>query len=285
MLPARDGNQKTVKSLVMQFWKGIVERAGKELLYSCDAPPEMAMQSSKIYAWELMDFVRGEQSLRKQIDFIGNWKPFTKDVLVLVGKAFGDVIRPAPGISVCQQWNPVPPEQMYLTATIDCLQMLSYKRGGHRETLNSARLTNRGYWYYQNDNLFRDCRQCIQGTGATRIRCTKVLQSLDESPKSTVQCLIPPKEGAVVFGHRKLQKPFPSQSPARPGQQTEVDRSGRVMQWTTAIRSFKLHKARPTNLDFPDVAHNVQVAAEADEEDAPPDGTPTSLSTQGARAA
>jgi hypothetical protein len=132
---------------------------------------------------------------------------------------------------------------MYLTATIDCLQMLSYKRGGHRETLNSARLTNRGYWYYQNDNLFRDCRQCIQGTGATRIRCTKVPQGLDEGPKSTVRCLIPPKEGAVVFGHRKLQKPFPAPSPARPGQQTEVDRSGRVMQWTTtAIRYLSCTK-------------------------------------------
>jgi hypothetical protein len=239
MLPAGDGNQKTVKTLVMQFWKGIVQRAGKELLSSCDAAPEMAMQSSQIYAWELMDFIRGEQSLRKQIDFIGNWKPFTKDVLVLVGKRFGDVIRPAPGISVCQQWNPVPSQRMYLTATIDCLQMLSYKRGGHREILDSARLTNRGYWYYQTDDLFEDCGECIQGTAATRIRCTKVPQSLDESPRPAFRCLTPPKEGAVVFGHRKLQKTFPAPSPAGSGQQTRVDRSARVMQWTTtAIRSF-----------------------------------------------
>jgi hypothetical protein len=119
-VPSGDGNRNTIKSLVMQFWKGIVQRAGKELQYSCDAPPEMAIQSSKMYAWELMDFIRGDQSLRKQIDFFSNWKPFTKDALVLVGKTFGDVIRPAPGISVCQQWNPVPSQRMYLTSTIDC---------------------------------------------------------------------------------------------------------------------------------------------------------------------
>ncbi|KAI9877032.1 MAG: hypothetical protein M1830_005006 [Pleopsidium flavum] len=192
--------KKVIKDLVMQFWHGIRKRREEDLIARCQSTPAVELATSKLHGWDYMDLVRGRQSRRKQLKFNGNWRDLTEDVLVLFGQKLGEVIKPAPGISVCTQWNPIPPKKMYLTATIDCLQQLSWQRGGHRDNLVFSRLTNKSYWNYRADSLFTDCKECDRSTSSHPVKCSKTLQNLDSSAGQPNQSLVPPSEGAVVFG-------------------------------------------------------------------------------------
>ena len=89
---------------------------------------------------------------------------------------------------------------MHLTATVHCLTTLAYQNGGERDTLTTFRLTNKGYWHYMPKELFLDCEDSEQHT------CLKKLQFLHSTPPDSSPRLVPPSEGAVVFGRRKLEK-------------------------------------------------------------------------------
>ena len=199
--------KKLLKNLVMQYWGSIRQRAGENLKERCQSTPEVALSTPKLYGWDYMDMVIGEHSCRKQLHFDGNWGGLTENVMVLFGQNFGDVIKPAPGISICRNWDPVPSGKMYLTATIGCLQQLSWKRGGHRTHFN-PRLANQTYWNHRTENLFADCATCSGLTGS----CFKTPQRLDKSADSQLNSQIPPSEGAVVFG--SYSKMLPRSIPA-----------------------------------------------------------------------
>jgi hypothetical protein len=178
----------------------------------CESTPEVELAPSKLYGWDYMDIVRGKNSRRRQLPFDGNWRQFTDDVVVLFGQKLGDIIKPAPGISICRQWDPIPSRKTYLTATIDCLRQLSWERGGHRDSLIASRLTNEGNWNHRTNTLFVDCGACNQSTLKDSVRCLKIPQRLDASDDRRFDSLVPPSEGAIVFGsHSKaLHRPIPA---------------------------------------------------------------------------
>lgn len=196
----------TIKDLVMQFWHGIQKRNEDDLFARHRTEPGFEMTSSKLYGWDYMDLVRGSSSRKKQLNFNENWMDLTEDVMVLFGGGFGDVIKPAPGVSICAEWDPIPSLKMYLTATIDCLQKLSRKRGGHSHHLTSSRLTNKSYWNYRTSDLFTDCNDCYSSTSAKRVNCPKVPQRLDLSVHKSNRELLAPIEGAIVFGSQPKKR-------------------------------------------------------------------------------
>ena len=196
----------TVKDLVMQFWHSIQDRRNEELHAWCQSEPGVNLTPSRLYGWDYMDLITGVSSLKKQLNFSGNWIDFTKDVLVLFGGRFGQVIKPAPGISICAEWNPIPPNKMYLTATVDCLQQLSRKHGGPAHCLTSSKLTDQHYWNYRSDRLFHDCIDCCSSTSAQPVNCLKMPQTLDSGVHKSNAELSAPPNGAIVFGCRTQKK-------------------------------------------------------------------------------
>ena len=104
---------------------------------------------------------------------------------------------------------------MHLTATIECLTTLAYHNGGERKNLTTFRLTNKGYWHYRPKELFVDCEGC--GKRA----CVKRPQYLRPTPPQDTS-LVPPSEGAVVFGRNLLRKAQP------PTQVDAATRSGKA---------------------------------------------------------
>lgn len=126
---------------------------------------------------------------------------------------------------------------MYLIATVNCLQILSYCRGGQRDILDSARLTNTGYWYPSTNSLFADCQQCAVDSRTAQIKCLKVAQHLEQIQRTHKQGLIPPTEGAVIFGSRVLQKLRPS-SPPPLSRTTAQKNEIKLINWV--IRTWKL---------------------------------------------
>lgn len=191
------GKEKLVKDLVLQYWNDMVKRRNKDLEASFQHAFQYELSPKKLYGWDLMDIVNSKHSRRRQLDFSTNWGPFAEECLVLLGQKLGDVIQPASDVLTCSRWNPITPKKIYLTATVASLEMLSYERGGDRDRLTSSRLTNKSYWHYKPRDLFSDCRACGQR------KCRKRPQYLESSAKCGASSLIPPSEGAVVFGaHR-----------------------------------------------------------------------------------
>lgn len=192
---------KTVKDLVIDFWHGIQKRYEEDLFARKQWGPGVELTSTKLYGWDYMDLVMGRPSCKKQLDFCGNWTDLTGEVTVFFGGGFGEVIQPAPGVSICAAWNPIPPNKMHLTTTIDCIQKLSRVRG-HSSNLTSAKLTNKSYWNCHTKNLFTDCTDCCCLTSAKqrRVRCPKMLQTLDSSAQHSSHGSPIPSMGAIVFG-------------------------------------------------------------------------------------
>lgn len=191
---------KLVRDLVIQFWKDICQKQFQDLLTMSQAEYSYELQTEKLFGWEYMDIVDGRNSRRKQLAFKTNWGMFREQCIILFSKNFGDVIRPANDVRICSKWHNVRTERMYLTATVNCLTTLAYQNGGERDNLTTFRLTNKGYWHYMPKELFVDCEDSEKHT------CLKKLQFLYSTPPESSQSLVPPSEGAVVFGRRKLEK-------------------------------------------------------------------------------
>lgn len=192
---------KIVKDLVMEFWHGIQSRYEEDLFARRQLGPGVELTSAKLHGWDYMDLITGRPSCKKQLDFDGNWIDLTREVTVFFGGGFGDVIQPAPGVSICAAWNPIPPKKMHLTATIDCIQKLSSVRG-HPANLTSAKLTHKSYWNHDTSNLFTDCTECrrLPSAKPQRVTCPKALQTLDSSAQKSNHGSAIPAKGAIVFG-------------------------------------------------------------------------------------
>ena len=191
---------KLVRDLVIQFWKDICQKQFQDLLAMSQVEYSYDLQTEKLYGWEYMDIVDGNNSRRKQLAFKTNWGMFREQCIILFSKNLGDVIRPANDVRICSRWHDVRTKRMYLTATVHCLTTLAYLNGGERDALTTFRLTNKGFWHYIPKELFVDCED------SERHRCLKKLQFLHSTPPESSQSLIPPSEGAVIFGRRKLEK-------------------------------------------------------------------------------
>ena len=199
------GKQCLIRDLVVQFWNNLRLKAWETLKDQIEShPPQVATASQKLYGWEYLDVVWNNPARRKQIPFHGNWKPLAEGLTILFGRNFGEIVKPAPDSQVCSAWRRIPTQQQHLVATIDCLRFFAWKKGGSRERLDCQQLTDTKYWCPDPRDLFDNCKDCLEGQKA----CKKKLQGLNTSERrrGAGEALIPPKEGAVVFGRGVLER-------------------------------------------------------------------------------
>ena len=201
---ADQSSRKIFKDLVMKFWKSMRDRQLANL-----RPESHVNSRSCLYGWNSLDIVLDDYSERKEIAIGGKWTFLAHNVLVLCGRNFGEVIKPANEVTVCQQWNPVPHGMCYLVATIRSLQYLSSKHSPYLESLKCRKLTDKAYWNPEPNDLFANCTKCLEKHPEGWKRCSKkaqVLQScFDNKGKGPLSL---PLEGAVIFNgdNVKLRK-------------------------------------------------------------------------------
>ena len=200
---------KKLKSLVKHFWKCITQRVEEDLKASAEQP-RIDFDLSKLYGWDYMDLVVEKPYHRLQVPFEGNWGPFTRDVLVLFGKGFGEVIRPSEGVRVCPMWNPVPPNRQYLVAMVDCLRWLAWTRGGTYDAMRTTRVTDKHQWIWDDTRIFEDCPFWSQNDAVKQRECAKTPQSLSSWSTSRPPDVTstPPQSAVVVFWSKKIAEAF-----------------------------------------------------------------------------
>ena len=207
------GEEKlSLRKLVEDFMVSLDERFEIQQLANKDPKPTVKAELSKLYGWDLLDIVESKSSRRKQLRMSEGWMELSEDILVLFCQDVGQIIRPAQDATVCNSWNPIPPNRQYLAATVSCLQHLSRARGG-QENDACLRLTNGAYWLSTSASLFDDCPSTETQTSSNpQCICNKAKapQHIIGKHSSSKNATQPPTTGAVVFGKVKLQKPDPA---------------------------------------------------------------------------
>jgi hypothetical protein len=193
-----------LEDLVSRFWAELCSRKEKEAGNTNEIANAMILNSSVLHGWEFMDIVNSELDVRrKELKCSQAWTTLTKDVLVLFGQDFGNVIRPGRDVHVCEAWYPIPCGQDYLTASLPCLQQLSEKRGTGR-SCKYLRLTNDECWVPE-AGLFEDCGDCTCCAQDPQKECPKRPQKLSNRKPSEVRNVEIPSGGAITFGRRSTQ--------------------------------------------------------------------------------
>lgn len=217
----RDGLEEDriycLRDLIGRLLTTLHKLAETEALAKREPGRTVKFGGSKLYGWELLDVARGKKTIfRKQVDIGQDWIVLGKESVVLFCQNFGDVIKPAPNVRLCPKAQSVHQGQNQLTATIKCLQRLSEERCGSKDSA-CLRIANQAYWLSPGDELFEDC---THGTGNSHnkvTKCEKLPQQILRDYVDPKSQKIPPLEGAVTFGKRRLQKSVaPAQSAPRP---------------------------------------------------------------------
>ena len=93
---------KKLKDLVQQLWGNLNQKAWASLQHRSESQaPRIENGSQRLYGWEYMDVIWNNLTTRKQIRFNQDWVQLTKAVVVLLGKSFGELVRPAPSTQIC----------------------------------------------------------------------------------------------------------------------------------------------------------------------------------------
>ena len=201
-----EGKSTCLKDLVKEYLITLDELLECQENAAKEPKPTVRVESSKLYAWDLLDIVKDNRKSRRQLKLSEDWTRLCDKVLVLVGQGMGEVIRPAEGVSVCKAWSPIPPKHKYLTATVSCLQQMA-SRYGHDGLDPCFKLITDGYWVSSSEALFADC-EGIKGTSVRGrpCKCVKQPQRITGTRSTGKSTTAPPDAGAVVFGTCKLQK-------------------------------------------------------------------------------
>lgn len=189
-----DDTPYLLKDLVKRLWEHLISCFDSTILDMRRNRVTIETGRPKLRGWEYMDII--EPSLRSRmkeqvLDRKGcGWDRLTGDVLVLVCKGLGEVIKPAQPESLCPELYPVQRGRNYLTASVACLSYLSQKCG---MGTTCAKLADHVFWPPPSSNLFDDCIHGIEGP------CHKTLQQLVKKEGHESKTIVPP-EGAVLFG-------------------------------------------------------------------------------------
>ena len=199
-------NQRSVTDLLSYLVASIDSKVEKTELAKYDHMTSITMESRKVYGWELLDIAKERRVKRKQTRCSASWTMLTDEVLVLFGRDFGEIIRPAADTSICTAWNPLPAKKQYMTATIKCLQDWSRSKWGASDIQGPClKILDEAYWEAE-AYLFDNC----SGRGASSrpgdCQCMKKPQHISKHAPSSSQTIPLPTKGGVVFGSRKLQK-------------------------------------------------------------------------------
>ena len=203
-----ESDERSLHELLRRLLVDIDSKVEKDRVAKHEHKVDLRTESRKIYGWELLDIVRERKGLRKQTRCSANWTTLADEVLVLFGRDFGDIIRPASDSTICEAWNPLPAKRQYLTTTIKCLQDWSRAKWGTSSVESHClRILDEAYWQPE-ASLFSDCG----GQGAIPTLgtccCTKKPQRLIRHAQPSKETSPPPNEGGVIFGPRKLRKPW-----------------------------------------------------------------------------
>ncbi|KAL8791977.1 MAG: hypothetical protein Q9195_005466 [Heterodermia aff. obscurata] len=153
--------------------------------------------SPRLYGWDMADMVEGRESIpRKELVIRENSKsPWLStianhpDVLVLFCNNIKPPIRPAETEQVCRKWDPMPPGQNYLVASVHALQALaSYCNG----SASLRKLTDKSYWIQPlGSDPWTSCDfKSTEG-------CDRLQNLGDRASNRTSRVC---EEGAVIFG-------------------------------------------------------------------------------------
>ncbi|KAL8795028.1 MAG: hypothetical protein Q9195_002476 [Heterodermia aff. obscurata] len=198
-----------LRSLVEDFMVSLHEKFEMQELAKKAPKPTVRAELPKLYGWDLLDIVKSNLTHRRELGMSEGWMKLSENILVLFCREVGEIIRPAQDATLCNSWNPVPPNHHYLAATVSCLQNLSVARGGDENDV-CLKLSNSAYWLSTSESLFDDCETTeIQTSSSAHCTCNKVPQHIIGKHDVSKDATQPPKKGAVLFGTRKLQKRDP----------------------------------------------------------------------------
>lgn len=129
------------------------------------------------------------QSSGGQWDIIAAGNP---GLVVLFGKGFGEIIKPARNENICQSWNPIPKGCDYLTASVFCLEKLAAMNS--IEPQRPKLTPNLHLHKPEGASLFEDCEFGF-GLGCNRLQELKGRGFRTPGPLE--------RHGAVIFGNAK----------------------------------------------------------------------------------
>jgi hypothetical protein len=198
-----------------------------------------------VTGWELMDFI-GRPPF--DLEFVlkrdnhatsaSGWQELAaeKNLLIMVCRNAGDIIKPSAPESLCEDWRLPPKHKQYLVASLSCLKDMARQYGGLR---SPTRLSAQLAWQ-PNKDAFKERCQHRKGTLCTR-RLQHLYRSSDmgQPPPSDEPNL--PVKGAVVFGTARLQKDKAAVEVAG-DESSPGGKPGKLKKITTL---FKRKEARP----------------------------------------
>ncbi|KAL8366316.1 hypothetical protein RB595_004877 [Gaeumannomyces hyphopodioides] len=128
-----------------------------------------------------------------------NWVDFTRErsVITILGKGFGDIIRPVNAASMCGDWARVPAGRYYLAACVSDLKAVM-KLGFDERHFTTPIHVCKGLDWHATDRLFRPCR-CGKMTGEDVKHSDDIAQVL--VPSSTLFQKTPKTSGSVELGN------------------------------------------------------------------------------------
>ncbi|MCJ1426934.1 hypothetical protein MMC29_004837 [Sticta canariensis] len=132
------------------------------------------------------------QSSGGQWDIIPAGNP---GLVVLFGKGFGEIIKPARNENICRSWNPIPEGCDYLTASVFCLEKLAAMNSIEPQR---PKLTPKLHLHKpEGASLFEECEFGF-GLGCNRLQELKRRGFRTPGPLE--------RHGAVIFGNAKQWK-------------------------------------------------------------------------------
>ncbi|MCJ1269118.1 hypothetical protein MMC22_009007 [Lobaria immixta] len=200
-----DGNPQFFTDVIKTFMTALDSR--KEVII--EREKTLNWKRSPLRGWEFIDIVNFKYFAKREEVVIdrssgGNWDLIAaenSELIVLFGKGFGEIIKPAKDENICQSWNPIPKGNCYLTASSFCLENLA---ATHSIETTSPRLTRNLHWHRpRGAKLFEDCEF------GTAIGCNRLQKLKKSKPRAPG-----PLEwhGAVIFGRAKTSN-MPSCTP------------------------------------------------------------------------
>ena len=127
------------------------------------------------------------------------WVDLTRSIhaIVLFGRGFGEIIRPANTSSSCDRWAKLPTGGYYLAASISDLKEIMDMYGN--QNANPMNITNSIIWHIP-DKTFEPC-QCISKKRRGHSDLVQVLLPSTFRKILPQKTPIPLQQGAVIFGH------------------------------------------------------------------------------------
>ena len=194
-----DGNPQFFIDLIKKFLTVLESR--KEVIIQKDSTStNFRLTRPSLRGWEFVDiatfsYFHGSKEAPIDQSSGGQWNIIAAGnpgLVVLFGKGFGEIIKPARNENICQSWNPIPRGCDYLTASVSCLEKLAAMNS--IEPQRPQLTANLHFHRPEGSSLFEDCEFGF-GLGCNRLQELKGRGFRTPGPLE--------RHGAVIFGNAK----------------------------------------------------------------------------------